>query len=128
MNKTRYLWRFSWYFRRGGEVESLFVATEEEVNNLIGQYVYFGEIMGKHSEVCGNIDDGDITKLDISPEAVEEVTNYLGTTWSGYDPRNYVRYECSVCGCSYSEDECDFHEVEDGLMCGYCYDNQEEEN
>jgi hypothetical protein len=128
MSDIRYLWQFAWYFRRGGEVESLFVATEKEVENLIGEYVYFGEIMGKHSEVCGNIEEGDITKLDVSPEAVEEVAKHLGGTWSGYDPRDYVRYECAYCGDRFSRDECDFFEEEEGLMCGYCKDNKEDDN
>lgn len=124
---VEYLYQFNWYFRRGGHVEGLIVATEDEIDSLEGQYVYFGEIMGKHSEVYGNLKENDFTKLNVSTDAVAEVSKYLGSCWSGYDPRDYIQYECCQCGHSYSENECNFHDVEDGKMCGYCHDNEEDE-
>jgi predicted RNA-binding Zn-ribbon protein involved in translation (DUF1610 family) len=75
-----------------------FVATEDEVNNIIGKEVYFGEILGKHSEVCGTIEEGEITKIEIDSETVDKVAKYLGCVWSGYSPLHYVRYICPVCG------------------------------
>jgi len=33
----------------------LFVATEEEIENAHGREVYFGEVLGKHSGIWGNI-------------------------------------------------------------------------
>ena len=52
------LWKFHWDCGRAGDVEGLFIATEEEVENLIGSEVYFGEILGKHSEVYGTVEKG----------------------------------------------------------------------
>lgn len=88
MNK--FLWRFYWDCDRMGNVEGLFVATEDEIKNIIGKKIYFGEILGKHSEVYGNIDNEDITKLDLDCETVEKVTKLLGETWSGYNPLEYL--------------------------------------
>lgn len=88
MNK--FLWKFNWDCGRQGEVEGLFVATEEEVNGIIGKEVYFGEILGKHSEVYGTIEDGEISKINLDCETVEKVTALLGKTWSGYNPIEYI--------------------------------------
>ena len=43
---------------RMGDISATFVATQEEVDNLCNKTVYFGEILGKHSEV----------ELDMKPE------------------------------------------------------------
>ncbi|MCY8191458.1 hypothetical protein MOC62_07540 [Bacillus spizizenii] len=85
----KYLWKFGWGLNYG-DVEGLFVATEEEVFNLIGKEVYFGEINGKHSEVYGEIEEGEIEKVAIDPETVATVSAVLGDTWSGYNPLHYV--------------------------------------
>ncbi|KAA9007242.1 hypothetical protein D3C73_184980 [compost metagenome] len=88
--ENKYLYKFGWDCGRMGDVEGLFVATEEEIKDAIGKEVYFGEILGKHSEIFGTFDESDIEKLDISPDAVNEVSKYLGETWSGYNPLEYI--------------------------------------
>jgi hypothetical protein len=89
----RYLWSFYWNCGRNGSVTSLFVATEEEVNAAIGKDIYFGEILGKHSEVYGTLEANDVAKLDLDSETVEKVTTLLGKTWSGYNPLEYLSEE-----------------------------------
>jgi hypothetical protein len=120
--EQRYLWQFEWYVRRGGSVEGLFVATESKVKSIIGQYVYFGEILGKHSEVYGTINEGDITKVDIDSETVEKVTAILGRTWNGYNPIDYIRPTCNQCG-----NRCHQDEMYDDEICGECAYEIEEE-
>lgn len=69
------LWKFEWdscYAFIGG----LFVATDEEVKNLIGKEVVFGEWEGKHSEVYGTIEDGEITLVSDNPIVVESIGNF----------------------------------------------------
>jgi hypothetical protein len=88
--EERYLWRFYWDCGRQGEVDGLFVATESEIKEAIGKQVYFGEILGKHSEVYGTLDEGDVEKVNISPSAVDEVSQVLGDNWSGYNPLQYI--------------------------------------
>lgn len=69
------LWKFEWdeeYAFIGG----LFVATDEEVKNLIGKQVYFGEYEGKHSDVYGTIEEGEITLVSDNPIVVEAVGNF----------------------------------------------------
>ena len=48
------------------------MADPAEVKAAIGKPVYFGEILGKHSEIEGNLDEGDVKALDVSDEFVKE--------------------------------------------------------
>lgn len=104
------LWRFYWDCGRQGEVEGIFKATKEEVDAAIGKEVYFGEILGKHSEVYGEIEEGEITLESDDPLTV------MNAIESGYNPLNYLRYECPVCGDTYTTEEWDF----ENNMCCYC--------
>lgn len=119
----KYLWRFYWDCGRSGDLEGLFVATEKEVEDAIGSYIYFGEVLGKHSEVYGTLEEGDIRKLDISPEAVAEVSKHLGTDWSGFNPLDYVHVTCDICGDSMSAQDwiCEYREEIDLIACEECY-------
>lgn len=120
----KYLYRFYWDFGRSGSLEGLFVATEEEVNESIGAYVYFGEVLGKHSEVYGNLKSRDFKKLDISPESVKEVSAILGEVWGGFNPLKCIETSCEECGDTMPKDEWKVerrHEFEMD-MCEECYE------
>jgi len=117
----RFLYQFYWDCGRSGSLEGLFVATEKEVEDAIGAYMYFGEVLGKHSEVYGDLEKGDITKLNVSPEAVEEVAKHLGTSWSGFNPLDYIETRCDSC-----REECDEEDLVqhyDEMVCKYCYED-----
>lgn len=120
----KYLYKFYWYCGRSGHLEGLFVATEDEVSSMIGEHVYFGEVLGKHSEVQGKIEKGDITKLDISNEAVLEVEKHLGRNWSGINPLDYRETYCEQCEESLQHDEwiVKYREEFEKDMCEECYE------
>lgn len=105
------LWKFYWDCGRQGSVTGIFKATKEEIKMAIGNKVYFGEILGKHSEVEGILEEGDIELLSDDPI---EVLNSLET---GYDPLEYVGYPCKECGCAYPLDE--FYPEKQ--LCRECY-------
>lgn len=84
-----FAWRFCWDRYRQGRLEGVFVATEARVKSAIGKTIDFGEALGKHSNVRGELEETDLKKLDISDEAIRSVTAVLGETWSG---RNPIRY------------------------------------
>ena len=90
MTLDKYLWRFYWDCGRDGSLDGLFVATENEVSELIGKRVYFGEVLGKHSEIFGELEEGDFDKVDLDSETVTKVAKVLGISWSGFDPRDYL--------------------------------------
>lgn len=118
----RYLWKFGWDCGRMGEVEGLFVASDKEIQNAIGKDVYFGEILGKHSEIYGVLDDEDLAKVNLDSVSTERVAKLLGDTWSGYNPLDYLRHECDECGNKYDEEDFD---IKLGI-CIYCRYNPEE--
>jgi hypothetical protein len=69
--------RIMWKETRGSlEIWEEFVISKEDWNYIKdmiidGPDVYFGEIFGKHSEVCGNIEYGDI-RIRTAKEFIEE--------------------------------------------------------
>jgi hypothetical protein len=88
------LYKFYWYCGRAGDLEGLFAATQEDVDAAIGKYVYFGEVLGKHSEIYGNLGKEDLTKLNISEDVVSILVKEIGSTdISGYNPLNYLPEE-----------------------------------
>ena len=77
---------------RMGYVEGTFISSEEEIEKASGKRVYFGEILGKHSEVY--FDDFDELEVSIEtddPAAVKIFEDYNLT--SGYNPLGYIDEE-----------------------------------
>ena len=82
------LYKFSWDCGSMGDLDGLFVATHEEVDEIIGKEVYFGEVLGKHSEIFGVIEESDIKLLTTDPLIVgtmEQYVTYRGAI-CGYNP------------------------------------------
>lgn len=87
---NRFLVRFAWDCGRMGNVEGLFVTTQEELDVAYGKEVYFGEILGKHSEVHGTLTIEDITVVSEDQDFIEKLVALLGTSLSGYNPLSYI--------------------------------------
>lgn len=85
------LYRFNWDCGRMGEVEGVFVATSDAINRIQGEYVRFGEILGKHSEIEGEIEAGDFKLLSDEPQVIYIFENYVGSV--GYNPFDYIDEE-----------------------------------
>lgn len=74
-----------------GEVEGLFIAEESEVIAHLDKDVYFGEILGKHSEIYGTLGEEDLTVLSDDQEFIAQVERVFGgTRISGYCPLDYL--------------------------------------
>ena len=84
------LYSFYWDCGRSGEVNGLFIAEPNAVENAIGKEVYFGEILGKHSDVYGTIEKVDIELISDDQEKVNWLLDLLGKNVSGYNPLNYI--------------------------------------
>lgn len=87
------LYKFYWYCGRMGDVEGVFKAKKSFVESVIGNNVYFGEILGKHSDVYGTLGEEDLEIISEDPIVV------MNTPESGYNPLKYMQFECSVCEC-----------------------------
>lgn len=88
------LYKFEWDCGRMGEVDGLFIADDQTVRETVGKDVRFGEILGKHSEIYGTLDEEDLTVITGDHEHItmlEEV--FENSTLSGYNPLDYIDEE-----------------------------------
>ncbi|RXZ77940.1 hypothetical protein EBB07_28180 [Paenibacillaceae bacterium] len=120
-----FLWRMVWDFGRIGEVRGVFIATQKQVSNAIGKYIRFGEVLGKYSEVGGILHEDCLERISVSSGAIEEISSHLGSTWSGYNPLSYVRYDCKLCKQGFYADE--MEESKNPKICIYCEDEELQE-
>lgn len=85
------LYSFFWDCGRMGSVEGLFIEEKEVVQQNIGENVIFGEILGKHSEIYGTLDKGDLTIKSEDQEFIKKLQEVFGSnTVSGYNPLLYI--------------------------------------
>lgn len=91
-NIMKNLYSFYWDCGRMGDLSGLFVATQEEVDNLIGKEVYFGEVLGKHSEIYGTINEDHVVLVSDEQDKVEWLVRVSGGNESitGFNPLDYV--------------------------------------
>lgn len=113
------IYKFHWNCGRGGEVEGVFIADDATVTKAIGSEVYFGEILGKHSEVYGVLEEKDLKVLSADQDFIarceevfevskpEKLWGNPGGNLSGYNPFDYIRETCEVCENEMTECECE---------------------
>jgi len=83
------LYRYHMDCGRMGNVTGLFVADSVKVKTAIGRQVYFGEILGKHSEIYGTLEAGEIEALTTDRDFIEKAEK-LKVVPSGYNPLDYL--------------------------------------
>jgi hypothetical protein len=112
---------YKWYadFGRMGHLEGLFVATEAAVKAAIGQRAYFGEVLGKHSEIYGELEEAEFTVLSEDPAVVAFAQEHGPF---GRNPLDYVTIECEECGGHMQVQEeqdywCETHELRICYSC-----------
>lgn len=82
------IYEFYWDCGRQGFLEGLFIADSDEVKEAIGKKVHFGEALGKHSEIYGELEELDVVLVTDDPVAINVVERYELT--KGYNPLNYI--------------------------------------
>ena len=86
----RKLFQFKWDMGYGC-VEGLFVAEQEEVDAVIGKELYFGEALGKYSDVSGPVLEEEIKVVTEDQDFIEMLLSvFSGSLISGYNPLNHV--------------------------------------
>ncbi len=58
------IYRFLHDCGRMGTVSGIFVASKNDVNRLYGQTVFFGEVLGKHSNTSAEITEDNLMLVD----------------------------------------------------------------
>lgn len=76
---------------RMGSLDGLFIATQEEVDNAIGKQMYFGEVLGKHSDVQGTLEAHEITLISNEQDKIDWLVGLVGYSVSGFNPLDYIR-------------------------------------
>lgn len=74
---------------RMGELTGLFVAEKEQIKWLIDSNleVYFGEVLGKHSEIYGPLEEGDISIVTEEKSAIDLILDH--DLSNGFNPLDY---------------------------------------
>jgi hypothetical protein len=85
------LYQFFWDCGRSGILGGLFIATKEQVESAIGSKVYFGEVLGKHSEIYGTLDAGDVSLISDDQDSILWLQGLMkGNNISGFNPLDYI--------------------------------------
>lgn len=86
----RKIYKFFYDYGRMGEIDAIFTAESADVEKLYGKTVYFGEILGKHSEVSVQVSEENFTVLSEDADFVSKFEEILGQgTVSGNNPLDY---------------------------------------
>ena len=88
------IYRFHQWFGRMGDLNGVFLARPEDVAAALGRRAYFGEVLGKHSDVWCDVTADNVTLASDNPEAVRVVAE-LGLE-SGYNPLDYFDDEADA--------------------------------
>ena len=83
------LYSFYWECGRQGNLEGLFIADTKDVETLIGKEIYFGEVLGKHSEIYGTLEEKDLSVESEDQEKIIWLQGLLSNSISGYNPFDY---------------------------------------
>ena len=84
------LYKFYLDYGRMGDLEGLFIAEEEDVKEIIGTTVNFGEVLGKHSWVEEEMSEDMFTVIDVPSPIVDILEDKIGESISGYNPLDYI--------------------------------------
>lgn len=82
------LYRFNLNCGRMGCLTGLFVVDEQDIQKAIGQYVYFGEVLGKHSEIECRLEEKHFTMLTDDQSFIEKFVKF--NCESGTNPIDYL--------------------------------------
>ena len=83
------LYKFSVNCGRMGTLSGVFVAEEEKVQTIMGEKAYFGEVLGKHSDITVKIDDTVLTVLTDDHEFIKKAEEYKLVP-IGHNPLDYM--------------------------------------
>ena len=74
-----------------GEVTGLFVTTREFMRKRVGKHVDFGEALGKHSQIDGELSEQDCVIVCEDQDFIAKLVKFIGSeNISGYNPFDYM--------------------------------------
>lgn len=79
---------------RMGDLDGMFVTTEAQLMRSIGKTAYFGEVLGKHSDVAICIQEADYEIKSDDQDFITKFVEIMGSTdVSGFNPLDYINHE-----------------------------------
>lgn len=90
---TEVLVQFQASFGRMGNLEGIFFSTDKDLENILGKHVYFGEVLGKHSEIELTLEKQHFSIINRDPEFILSLRENLvrhGNTISGINPFSFL--------------------------------------
>lgn len=112
--------KYSEDFGRKGSLDGLFICTKDELNNLNGRMIHFGEVLGKHSEVYSDETYEHCKVLSDDPHLIADLTATLDyNTICGFNPLDYIE-ECED-QYNQGEEECGNED------CDWCFGETDED-
>ncbi len=85
------LYRFVSDCHRNSILSELFITDDRDVSSIIEKSVYFGEVLGKYSEIIGTIGFEEIIEVSVDQDRVSKLESVFGgPNLSGYNPFNYL--------------------------------------
>lgn len=86
------LYSFNLDCGRMGDLDGLFIADSADVERAIQQnaYAYFGEVLGKHSEVYCNLNQDMFEVKSTDQDFIQKLEDLLGTSISGFNPMEAI--------------------------------------
>lgn len=90
---------------RMGELEGVFIADKLDVEILLDESlsIYWGEVLGKHSEIYGSLEEGELIFITDDIKVIDLVEAYKLET--GYNP---FHYGCEDIPESVADKDCDY--------------------
>lgn len=78
---------------RMGDLDGVFITDTEKMKELVssGKHVYFGEVLGKHSDIYCPIKEEDYTFITTNDKVIEIVEQY--GLENGFNPFDYLEEE-----------------------------------
>lgn len=82
---------FFWDCGRMGDLSGLFICDKQDLKSIEGKEVYFGEVLGKHSEISGTISADDFVIKTEDQDFIQKFIEIMGDgNISGYNPFDYI--------------------------------------
>jgi hypothetical protein len=82
---------FRWDCGSHGDFSSVFVCDEDVLESCYGAYLNFGDVFGVDVEICGVLEEEDITILTADADAVSKVQAAYGETVVGRNPLLFLQ-------------------------------------
>jgi len=88
------LYRFHWDCGRQGWLEGIIAADPVEVQAAMNKEIYFGEVLGKHSEIYGPLGEEDIHAVEASEDQIDWLVRVFASNRHGYSQSSSI----TICG------------------------------